>query len=103
MSARIIAPVVLGIVMLGLWEAAVRAAGIPPYILPGPILVARTLVADWATLAPSLLVTVEITLEAWPIEIRDARLDRGKIAAGQRVHAARSRSRRARLRSTPHA
>ena len=64
MSARIIAPLVLGAVMLGLWEAAVRAAGIPPYILPGPILVAKTLVADWGTLAPSLLVTVEITLEA---------------------------------------
>ena len=64
MSARIIAPVVLGVLMLGLWEAAVRAAGIPPYILPGPILVAKTLVADWGTLAPSLLVTVEITLEA---------------------------------------
>ena len=56
-SARIVAPVVLGILMLGLWEGAVRAAGIPPYILPGPILVARTLVADWGTLAPSLLVT----------------------------------------------
>jgi NitT/TauT family transport system permease protein len=64
MSARIIAPVVLGIIMLGLWEIGVRAAGIPAYILPGPILVATTLVDDWATLAPSLLVTVEITLEA---------------------------------------
>ena len=41
-----------------------RAAGIPPYILPGPILVAETLVADWSTLAPSLLVTIEITIEA---------------------------------------
>ena len=64
MSARIIAPVVLGIIMLGLWEIGVRAAGIPPYILPGPLLVAKTLVDDWGTLAPSLLVTVEITLEA---------------------------------------
>jgi NitT/TauT family transport system permease protein len=64
MSARIIAPVVLGIVMLSLWEAAVRAAGIPPYILPGPILVAKTLAADWGTLAPSLLVTIAITVEA---------------------------------------
>jgi NitT/TauT family transport system permease protein len=63
-SARIIAPVVLGIIMLGLWEIGVRAAGIPPYILPGPLLVAKTLVDDWGTLAPSLLVTVEITLEA---------------------------------------
>jgi NitT/TauT family transport system permease protein len=64
MSARVAAPIVLGIIMLGLWEIGVRAAGIPPYILPGPILVAQTLAADWGTLAPSLLVTVEITLEA---------------------------------------
>ena len=64
MSARVIAPVVLGLLMLGLWEATVRAAAIPPYILPGPILIAQTLVADWGTLAPSLLVTLRITLEA---------------------------------------
>ena len=64
MSAKVIAPVVLGLLMLGLWEATVRAAAIPPYILPGPILIAETLVADWGTLAPSLLVTLRITLEA---------------------------------------
>jgi NitT/TauT family transport system permease protein len=64
MNARVIAPAVLGVLMLCMWEGVVRAAGIPPYILPGPVLVARTLVTDWGTLAPSLLVTVEITLEA---------------------------------------
>ena len=63
-SAKVIAPIVLGILMLALWEGAVRIAGIQPYILPGPILVAKTLVTDWGTLAPSLLVTVRITLEA---------------------------------------
>jgi len=64
MSIKVAAPVVLGLLMLGLWEGAVRALAIPPYILPGPILVAETLVADWSTLLPSLLVTVEITLAA---------------------------------------
>jgi NitT/TauT family transport system permease protein len=64
MTVRIVAPVILGSLMLVLWEGAVRMAGIPPYILPGPILVAQTLVDDWATLAPSLLVTIEITLQA---------------------------------------
>jgi NitT/TauT family transport system permease protein len=37
---------------------------IPPYILPGPILVAKTLVSDWGTLWPALLVTLTITLQA---------------------------------------
>jgi NitT/TauT family transport system permease protein len=60
----VIAPVVVGVLVLGLWEAAVRFEGIPPYILPGPILIGRTLVADWATLADSLLITLRITAEA---------------------------------------
>ena len=64
MSARFIAPIVMGLVMLVLWEAAVRLAEIPPYVLPGPLVVARTLVADWGTLAPALWVTLKITLEA---------------------------------------
>ncbi|MDP1753489.1 MAG: ABC transporter permease [Reyranella sp.] len=64
MSARVIAPVVMGIVMLALWEAVVRLAEIPPYVLPGPLAVARTLVDDWGMLGPALVVTLEITLEA---------------------------------------
>ncbi len=64
MTARVIAPVVMGIVMLVLWEAVVRLAEIPPYVLPGPIAVARTLVTDWGMLAPALVVTLTITLEA---------------------------------------
>ena len=64
MSARVVAPAVMGLVMLVLWEAVVRLAEIPPYVLPGPVVVARTLVADWSTLAPALWVTLTITLEA---------------------------------------
>ena len=63
-GAKVIAPIVLGVLMLALWEGVVRAAGIEPFILPGAILVARTLVAEWGTLEPSLLVTLRITLEA---------------------------------------
>ncbi len=64
MSARFIAPVLMGIFMLVLWEGLVRAMAIPPYILPGPILVAKTLVSDWGTLWPALVVTLTITLQA---------------------------------------
>ena len=64
MSARIVAPVLMGFFMLVLWEGLVRAMAIPSYILPGPILVAKTLVSDWGTLWPALLVTLRITLEA---------------------------------------
>ncbi len=60
----ILAPLAIGILMLAGWEAVVRIREIPPYILPGPLLVAQTLVADWPTLAGSLLVTLRITLAA---------------------------------------
>lgn len=64
MTARFVAPIIVGIVMLALWEAVVRAAEIPPYVLPGPILVAKTLWTDWPTLWPALVITLEITLQA---------------------------------------
>jgi NitT/TauT family transport system permease protein len=60
----LIAPVAVGVLVLGSWEALVRIRGIPAYILPGPLLIAQTLVADWDTLSGSLLITLRITLEA---------------------------------------
>ena len=47
--------------VLGGWEALVRIAEIPPYVLPSPSLVARTLVTDWGTLSASLWETLRIT------------------------------------------
>jgi len=58
---RILAPVVIGIVVLGLWEFVVWQAGIPYYILPGPWQIFRTLITDWGTLSGSLLITLQIT------------------------------------------
>ena len=60
----IIAPVVIGIVMLAAWEAVVRIKGIPHYILPGPLLIAQTLWSDWGTLSESLWITLRITFAA---------------------------------------
>jgi NitT/TauT family transport system permease protein len=60
----IIAPVVIGVIALGFWEAMVRIKGIPPYILPGPLLIAQTLVNDWVTLSEALWITLRITFAA---------------------------------------
>ena len=60
----ILAPVVIGILALGMWEATVRLKGIPSYILPGPLLIVETLVNDWATLSQALLITLRITFAA---------------------------------------
>jgi len=61
---RILAPSAIALLFLGGWEAVVRLNDIPPYILPGPVLVAQTLVQDWGTLSVSLLVTLKITAMA---------------------------------------
>ena len=44
------------------WDLVVRVNALPPYILPGPGLVASTLVSDWPILWTSLLSTLETTL-----------------------------------------
>ncbi len=64
MSARIVAPLLTGLLMLALWEGLVRAMAIPPYILPDRSWWRRTLVSDWGTLSPALVVTLTITLQA---------------------------------------
>ncbi len=62
--ARIIPPLVILIIGLAAWEIAVRVAKLPVYILPGPVVIVQALVRDWATLYPSLVVTLLITLGA---------------------------------------
>ncbi|NHT79086.1 ABC transporter permease [Rhizobiaceae bacterium CRRU44] len=55
--------IMLGLTLLA-WEVYVRVNAVPPYILPAPSLVAQTLVKDWGTLYPALLVTLRITFSA---------------------------------------
>ncbi len=68
MSARLLR-VVLPLLMLALsvlvWDLAVRAFDIPPYVLPGPGLVLATLIADAELLWQSLLVTLTITVQGF--------------------------------------
>ncbi|MEA2814647.1 MAG: NitT/TauT family transport system permease protein [Rhodospirillaceae bacterium] len=58
---KILAPVVIGLVVLGLWEFIVWKAEVPYYILPGPWRIFRTLITDWGTLSGSLWITLQIT------------------------------------------
>ncbi|MBB4101987.1 ABC transporter permease [Allorhizobium borbori] len=61
-ALRVIIPVLMVLALLGIWQAIVTINAIPPYILPGPVLVAQSLVKDWGTLFPALMVTTQITL-----------------------------------------
>ncbi|PTM62043.1 ABC transporter permease [Phreatobacter oligotrophus] len=60
----ILAPLGIGILALSAWEFIVWWRAIPPFILPGPLLIAKTLVADWTTLSASLWITLRITAAA---------------------------------------
>src|SRR5262249_32783327 len=63
-ALRIGAPALIAVLVVGAWQALVVAYDVPPYIVPSPMLVARTLVADRTLLASSLLVTLNIALVA---------------------------------------
>jgi len=62
--ARFVAPVVVALLFLALWEAIVRIYAIPVYLVPSPQVVARTLVSDRGLLFDSLTVTLGIALAA---------------------------------------
>jgi NitT/TauT family transport system permease protein len=63
-AVRVLAPVLIGIVTLVLWEVALRIKGTPDYIVPGPIAIVRSLVQNWDTLQVSLWVTLKTTFAA---------------------------------------
>jgi NitT/TauT family transport system permease protein len=62
---RVVLPIVVLAMGTLLWELVVRLNNIPPYVLPGPMAVLRTLVADWPVLSESLLTTLITTLEGF--------------------------------------
>lgn len=62
---EVVAPFLVGIVGLLLWEGLVRLFQVPSYLLPGPLLVGQTLIEEWPQLFPSLLITLQITVVAF--------------------------------------
>tara|TARA_R110000787_G_scaffold250136_3_gene355734 strand:+ start:189 stop:968 length:780 start_codon:yes stop_codon:yes gene_type:complete len=57
-------PVLIGAGIVVLWEILTRLFAIPPYVLPGPLLIARTFWTDAPLLLGSLMITLEITVVA---------------------------------------
>jgi NitT/TauT family transport system permease protein len=61
---RTIIPICVVIALVVIWQLIITVNGIPQYILPGPLAVAKSLYNDWGTLSPALWVTTQITLQA---------------------------------------
>ena len=66
---RIVLPVVALVIGVVAWHAVVVLNALPPYQLPGPTLVAQTLVSDWDVLSASLGVTLLTTFEGLALAV----------------------------------
>jgi NitT/TauT family transport system permease protein len=62
---RTLLPVAVLAAGIAVWELVVRLNDIPPYVLPAPSVIFRTLIADWPVLSQSLLTTLVTTLEGF--------------------------------------
>ncbi len=65
LSPDVLAPLAVGILFLVAWDLLVRITGLPPFLLPGPLLVIQTLFENWSDLFASLMVTFQITIVAF--------------------------------------
>jgi NitT/TauT family transport system permease protein len=66
---RVMAPLSIGMALLLLWQLVCTWLDVPSYLVPTPVLIAKTLVADWGLLMDSLLVTLKITFLAFALAV----------------------------------
>jgi NitT/TauT family transport system permease protein len=64
---KIIYPIAVGIILIAIWQGLVTGLNLPPYLVPSPLLMMKTLLTDWAMLGLALWVTVKITLFAFAV------------------------------------
>lgn len=63
--ARIVVPVIIGIIFLGVWEFLVHWLEVPKFVLPPPSKILDALLTDYATLGASMWKTLQITIAAF--------------------------------------
>ncbi|MCU4118269.1 ABC transporter permease [Variovorax sp. N23] len=59
---RVFYPVMVGVVLVAIWQGLVTGMELPPYLVPSPYLMMETLIKDWVPLGNALLVTLKITV-----------------------------------------
>jgi NitT/TauT family transport system permease protein len=71
-SARaqmILPPLVVGVIVLGLWEGACKGFGVPDFLFPAPSSIAASLIANWPDLLHALWRTMRVTLIAFGLSV----------------------------------
>ena len=61
---NIVAPIILFLILIILWELILYLNETPHYILPRPSLIIITLIYEWSSLFPALITTLTVTLLA---------------------------------------
>ncbi|MDB5829387.1 MAG: putative transporter, permease protein [Variovorax sp.] len=59
---RVLYPLLVGVVLVALWQGLVTVMELPPYLVPSPMLMMQTLITDRVPLGNALLVTLKITV-----------------------------------------
>ena len=68
-AVRVIAPAILGVILLLAWQALCQLLKVPTYLVPMPTDIAETLVQDWSLLTSALLVTLKVTFLAFALSV----------------------------------
>jgi NitT/TauT family transport system permease protein len=68
-AARIFSPILVVLVLLGLWEALVHLWQVPTFVLPAPSAIGQALVDDFSSLLFSALMTLRISLTAFVLAV----------------------------------
>jgi NitT/TauT family transport system permease protein len=65
--APVVAPLVVGVVLVSLWQICCRAFAIPVYLVPAPSDIASSLLENWPDLLHALGSTLKITFAAFAL------------------------------------
>jgi NitT/TauT family transport system permease protein len=66
---QVMAPLIVGVLVLALWQAACRVFEVPVYLFPAPTDIAEALVDGWASLIHALWSTLRITFQAFVLAV----------------------------------
>ena len=66
---RIVSPLLLGAVLLSLWQLACVAWQVPVYLVPSPADIGRTLISDGPMLLGALWMTLKITFFSFALAV----------------------------------
>lgn len=66
---KILAPLLVGALLLGLWQGLCVALKVPVYLVPSPLAIGQTLIQDGPLLMSALWVTLKITFLSFALAV----------------------------------